>query len=235
MNEQQDILIEALLLRYLDGECTEEERADIERDPALQQRLNATRQFDAYLHEALTPSAEELVDFAADMLEPTRALVVGRAVQSNPQLQADVASMRTLLATDPFAPPANAPSPLKTLAQGVRQVIELFHVPQAAGVRSVGRGNVLRFEGPDVTLTLRQQRGKGEDPSWRIRGRVEWSGEGQPAVVTLRSAEGKHYRTLSDAEGFFHFGQLQEGVYDLTLLLDNQQQEVHLRDFVLET
>lgn len=228
-----DIYTEALLLRYLDGVCTPQEQAHITNDAELWQQLETLQQFDATLQQGLRPTArlsgEQLVDFAADRLDAAQALVVGCAVQQNPQLRREVDLLRDLLTTDPFAPVDAGASPLVTLADGIRQVIELFQEHRPVAVR----GHALRFQGPSVSLTLRQEQVTGEDPSWIVRGLVEHEGEGQPAVVVLQSDDDISYRTLANDEGIFRFSGLKNGMYDLILLLVDHQQELRLHQFKL--
>jgi hypothetical protein len=224
---------DALLLSYLDGTCTPDEQAQVERDPALLQRLEELRALDQMMEQAWSMSpttpTEDLVDFAAGTLDAPHALTMGRAAQDDPSIQEEVDALRDLLAHDPFAPQALAATPLAALFQAVREVIQLAPAPQPVGVR----GDVLYFEGPSVALTLRQRRVEGEDPCWNIRGVVEQHGIAQRAVVILQAASGEHYRTLANDEGIFRFSGLHDGTYDLTLLLADQQQEVRLHQLVL--
>jgi hypothetical protein len=136
-----------------------------------------------------------------------------------------------MLADDPFAPAA-APSLLDTLASGVYEIINLVRVAQPGGVR----GEVLRFEGPSVAITLRQEQEAGEDPTWTVRGLIEGERDDEPAVVVLRSEEPLHaWRTLATDEGLFRFSGLASGTYTLTLLFDQRQQEWRLPAFALSS
>ncbi len=228
-----DITRDALLLSYLDGTCTPDEQTRVEQDPTLQARLTELRTLDQTLRHAwslrATTPTEDLVDFAAGTLEAPQALVLGRAVQEDATLQEEVTLLRDMLYREPFMPEAWRTAPLAALLNTLREVVDLVRAPQPAGVR----GDVLYFEGPSVTLTLRQRRVEGDDPCWTLRGVVEQHGIAQHAVVILHAADGMHYRTLADDEGIFRFSGLHDGTYDLTLLLPDQQQEVRLRQFSL--
>jgi hypothetical protein len=225
--------IDAMLLRYLDGACTPEEREHIVHNPALQQRLRDIQRLDEVIREAMRTSSQiadaDLVDFAAGTLDPTRALVVGRAVQRDPTLQANVALFREMLADDPFAPDPQSES----LIGSVRQIIHLVASAQPSVRSRSPHEKVLYFEGPRVTLTLRRTKVIGEDPSWTLRGVVEYQGEGQPAVVLLRSDLGEHYHTLANESGIFRFTDLFDGVYQLIIVLNAYQQELHLSSLTL--
>jgi hypothetical protein len=231
-----DFAREDLLWRYIDGECTPEERALVEQDAAMQQRLAELQTFDRTLRDRLTPTPrptpEELLQFVEQTLDANRALVVGQTVQRDPSLAAEVAQIRAMLADDPFAPAAAPSSLLDTLASGVYEIINLVRVAHPVGVR----GEVLRFEGPSVAITLRQEQEMGEDPTWTVRGLIEGERDDEPAVVVLRSEEPLHaWRTLATDEGLFRFSGLASGTYTLTLLFDQRQQEWRLPAFALSS
>ncbi|NJN66861.1 MAG: carboxypeptidase regulatory-like domain-containing protein [Chloroflexaceae bacterium] len=239
MNHQDDRDIEVLLLRCLNDEGTPEEWASIEQSPLLRQQLEELRHLEQTLEAALRPAyiptVEALVAWLMGTLDTAQELVVRQAVQRDAQLQAEVARLRALLADDPFAPaaplplPSPSPSLREALESGIRSIIELVHVPQPA----MARGSVLSFAAPRVALTLRRERLPGEDPSWTLRGLIRHDGGGQPAIAILRSQTNRHYRAIVNEEGIFRFSQLTEGTYDLTLVLDHQRQEFHLRQITL--
>lgn len=112
-----------------------------------------------------------------------------------------------------------------------RDILPVMDRPPAH-TQTPARGTILSFDGPHVTLAMRQERSEGEEPSWTLRGVVQRAGTGQSAIVIVRSADAMHYRTLADDEGIFCFRGLHDGVYDLTLVLD-QQQEVYLYHIML--
>jgi anti-sigma factor RsiW len=228
-----DVHIDAMLLRYLDGTCTAEEREQIAQNPALQQRLFNLQQLDDLVGEALHSASQitdmDLVDFAAGTLDPARALVVGQAVQRDPALNAEVHQFRALLDDDPFAPDTQPES----LMSAIRQIITLVAQPAPATRSRSLHDQVLYFTGPQVTLMLRQGKVAGEDPTWTLRGVVEYQGTGALAAVVLRSDSDAHYHTLANANGVFRFTGLFAGIYHLTIVLDTYQHELHLSSLTL--
>jgi hypothetical protein len=234
LDHSDELSLDALLLRYLDDECTAEERTRIEQDPDLQARLADLSHLNQTIRQTLVPDTspaptpEELIQFVEQTLEPTRALTVGQAIQRDASLQAEVEQIRTMLADSPFAP-EGTPQLLDTLLSGIYDIINLIRVVQPAGVR----GEVLRFEGPSIAITLRQEQVPGADPTWTMRGLIEQEHQSEDAVVILRSQDNQYYRTFSTDEGLFRFSGLATGMYTLTLLFDEQQQEWRLPTFDL--
>jgi hypothetical protein len=194
--ENEQFERDALLQRYIEGECSPDEQAAIEADPVLRQRAEALQTFDAHLRQAFAVRRT-----ASSSAEPALT----------PEVLHDIGHL--------FADSGHAMASLPSLPP----VVPLEPVTRPAQVR----GQRLHFEAPDITLTLRHEPVTGEDPTWILRGWLERDGDGQTALVLLCPADGIPRRTHADAEGFFRFTDIAEGVYDLRLIL--QDKELRLR------
>jgi len=196
--DDEHIERDAMLLRYIDGECSPEEQATIEQDPVLWQQMEELRQLDDWLR---------------------RAFATGRPLQTQPPA-ASPEMMRNV--EQLFADSGNEPS---GVPDGPHESLTLPVLPLKRVVHSVQvRGHSLRFEAPDVTLNLRQEPVPGEDSTWILRGWLEREGEGCAALVVLASLEGGiPRRAYADEEGLFRFANVPEGVYDLRLILEDKE------------
>lgn len=107
MRHRDDLAVDEMLFRYLDGACTPEERTRIERDPALFRQAANLRAFNTALGEVLAvkPSSEEIVAFSLGELTGPRHKEIARLAAADPDLQERIALVQHGEQAWPFEPP----------------------------------------------------------------------------------------------------------------------------------
>lgn len=221
---------EERLLDYVIGLATADLVAQIEQAPACQQ---AARQLAAELEPLLAllyrlscPAEERLVAYQERRLTGTEQLVLHRHLQECPHCQAEIAILNAVDAV-PWTP---APGLL-------RRLVEALFVPPTQLPQAV-RGTLLRYETPQIMITINARKMTDRLRSWTISGQLR-THEGllfttveQIILRTLGHPQPFEHTTTLSATSTFTFRELTPGSY--TLLIITPDQEILIREIVIE-
>jgi anti-sigma factor RsiW len=103
--DDQNLAIDVLLQRYLDGACTAEERARIESDPRLLARAAELRRLDDVLRrvfvEGTTPGGDrldpaELIAYVDGTLDEQRRKIIEQRIAEDAELREEIELLRRM-------------------------------------------------------------------------------------------------------------------------------------------
>ncbi len=133
LNDDDELVLESLLLRYLDGRCTAAERATIERNPAWRQRATNLAREEARVQQRFqarapgaAPPPDEVVAFVAGTLADPRQAQLAQRATTDPQVAAEIALLRAL-GPNPLLPPETVPSLADPHPQAARPDARMLH------------------------------------------------------------------------------------------------------------
>jgi hypothetical protein len=222
-------LSEALLLDYITGAAARDVRLAVERSPgcraAARRLARELRPLLRRLYRMSCPESATLVAYQEQRLQGAEHLLVHRHVADCPLCREECALLTEIDAV-PLARPGLA-----------RRVVEALFRP-AIGLPQPARGELLRYEAPQVLIGLSVRRTSGKPRSWTLRGQAR-APDGRQAPGLVEAALLRSLDAPDQAEqpgtiepgGSFVFRGLPAGSYSLRLL--TSEEEIVIRRIVV--
>jgi DNA-directed RNA polymerase specialized sigma24 family protein len=223
-------LNEGLLLDYITGAASPDVRLTIERSPeclaAARRLARELRPLLRSLYRMSCPDAPTLVAYQERRLDAAAQLVAHRHIVACPRCQEEI----TLLGDIDAMPLAPTPGALRRLVEALFQ--------PTLGQSQPARGELLRYETPQVLINLSVRRAPGRPRTWTLRGQVRTPDgrrmRGQIEAVLLRQLDAPDQDEQPgtiETSGSFVFRGLLAGNYRLRLL--TAEEEIIIRRIVV--
>jgi RNA polymerase sigma factor (sigma-70 family) len=230
MPEERCALSEALLLDYITGAASPDLRLSVERSPgcraAAHRLARELRPLLRHLYRMSCPDPEALIAYQEQRLDGTAQLAIHRHVAGCPLCQEECVLLAEI--------DAAALTPVSGL---VRRVVEAFF-QSPLGIPQPVRGELLRYQTPQILISLNMRKAQGKPRTWTLRGQIR-TPDGQRVAGVLDAAllrplhdpeQGQHQGTI-EANGSFVFRGLPAGGYSLSLLM--VEEEILIRRIVI--
>jgi hypothetical protein len=230
MPEEPCAMSEALLLDYITGAAASDLRLAVERSPAClaaaRRLAHELRPLLRRLYRMSCPDAPTLVAYQERQLQGAAHLVIHRHITGCPLCQEECALLAEIDSV-----------PLTPTPGAMRRLVEALFQP-AIGLPQPARGELLRYESPQVLIALSVRRMPGQPRTWTLRGQARTpDGRHIPGMIEaallrpLDTPDQEEQPGAIEASGSFVFRRLLAGAYSLRLL--TAEEEIIIRRIVV--
>jgi hypothetical protein len=222
MPNQPCALGEALLLDYVTGAASADVRRAVERSPACvaaaRRLADELRPLLRRLYRMSCPEVETLVAYQERQLHGAEQLLIHSHVADCPLCREECALLAQIDTTPLIAAPGLA-----------RRIVEALFRPPLS-LPQPARGEMLRYEAPQVLISLSMRKTQGKPRTWVLRGQAR-TPDGRRASGLLEAAllrslddpQRPEHQGTFEASGSFAFRELAPGNYSLSLLTAEEE------------
>ncbi|MBV7328789.1 hypothetical protein KFU94_11115 [Chloroflexi bacterium TSY] len=212
---------EAVLLDYITGMATAEEKAAVESAlscmKAAKLLADSLLPYMSILYRVSCPDVEMLIDYQEKRATGTEALVIHAHVEQCPLCSRELSQMQQIDEV-PLAEPAGL----------IRRIVEAIFQPPATLPQAV-RGSMLRYQAPQVLIHIGTRKDPGQARTWTMTGQVR-DNDGQLVTnveqVILHKIDPDNIaweKGEIPEKGKFIFRKLQRGQYSISVLTDEEE------------